>query len=357
MRLTFPAIVSPRSLIAAGVGILLAVAAAPAFAQNADIQQLLNRLGRLERDIQTLSAEVYRGGAPSGEAGGASNLSGGYATQVEARLQSLERQIQMLTGSIEEVRHQTREVGGRLDRALADIEFRLTQLEGGGAALSPPGSTTGATPPGATPSTTGGTTGSATVGPTFDQIAEGAGATDDPAGAAPTTTPTTTATASTSGILGTLSVEPGSMPANPPATPTAPTSVSLPSGSVSDQYNYAYGLLAQGDYARSEQALTQFLAAHPDEPLASNAQYWLGETYYIRGQFNDAAIAFAEGYQKFPDGAKAVDSLLKLGMSLSALGQTQDACLTFAQLQAEFPTAPAGISRRAEQERSRLQCG
>lgn len=352
MRLMPSIFPNARALRAAGVGILLAVAAAPAFAQNADIQQLLNRLGRLERDIQTLSAEVYRGGAPSGEVGGASNLSGGYATQVEARLQSLERQIQMLTGSIEEVRHQTREVGGRLDRALADIEFRLTQLEGGGAALSPPGSTTGAAP-----STTGGTTGSATVGPTFDQIAEGAGATDDPAGAAPTTTPTTTATASTSGILGTLSVEPGSMPANPPATPTAPTSVSLPSGSVSDQYNYAYGLLAQGDYARSEQALTQFLAAHPDEPLASNAQYWLGETYYIRGQFNDAAIAFAEGYQKFPDGAKAVDSLLKLGMSLSALGQTQDACLTFAQLQAEFPTAPAGISRRAEQERSRLQCG
>ena len=33
------------------------------------------------------------------------------------------------------------------------------------------------------------------------------------------------------------------------------------------------------------------------DPLAGNAVYWLGETYYARRQFADAAVTFADGYQ------------------------------------------------------------
>src|SRR5690606_39797575 len=118
----------------------------------------------------------------------------------------------------------------------------------------------------------------------------------------------------------------------------------LPDAPIEAQYNYAYGLLTQGEYEQAEQALRQFLDAHPDQPLSSNAQYWLGETYYIRGRFNDAAIAFAQGYQNYPSGSKAADSLLKLGMSLSAMGQKEDACLTFSQIRTELPQAAARIT-------------
>ena len=55
---------------------------------------------------------------------------------------------------------------------------------------------------------------------------------------------------------------------------------------------------------------------YPNDPLAGNAQYWLGETYYVRKDYKNAAAAFAEGYQKYPKGPKAADDLLKLGMSL-----------------------------------------
>ena len=114
--------------------------------------------------------------------------------------------------------------------------------------------------------------------------------------------------------------------------------------------------MQQADYERAEEALRLFLAEHQDHPLASNAQYWLGETFYVRSRYNDAAVAFAQGYQQFPSGPKAMDSLLKLGMSLGAMGQTQDACLTFSQLSNLFPDAPTAIMRRAQIERDRLQC-
>ena len=81
-----------------------------------------------------------------------------------------------------------------------------------------------------------------------------------------------------------------------------------------------------------------FIKNHPDNSLTSNAHYWLGETYYVRGKYGDAAAAFAEGYQKFPKSSKAADNLLKLGMSLGQLNQKKEACLSFAELTTSSPT-------------------
>ena len=90
--------------------------------------------------------------------------------------------------------------------------------------------------------------------------------------------------------------------------------------------------------------------------MAGNAQYWLGETYYVRGQFREAAVTFAEGFQRYPDSPKAPDNLLKLGKSLAALGQSADACGTFAELVTRYPQAPATIHQQAATEQQRLSC-
>ena len=90
--------------------------------------------------------------------------------------------------------------------------------------------------------------------------------------------------------------------------------------------------------------------------LAGNAQYWLGETYYVRKDYNNAAATFAEGYRKYPQSGKAADNLLKLGMSLGNVGQKKEACLTFNQLAHDFPKASSNITERAAQEKQRLSC-
>jgi tol-pal system protein YbgF len=142
-----------------------------------------------------------------------------------------------------------------------------------------------------------------------------------------------------------------------PAGPIrSPSSGGLPAGSASEQYNVAFGLVKQADYPAAEAALKSFVRQHPDDGLAASAQYWLGETYYVRGNYADAAVAFAEGYKRYPKGSKAADDLLKLGMSLARVNQKQNACTALAQLDRDFPNPGNAIKERAKDEKKRLGC-
>src|SRR6185295_20399322 len=96
--------------------------------------------------------------------------------------------------------------------------------------------------------------------------------------------------------------------------------------------------------------------AYPNDQLAGNAQYWIGETYFVRGQYKAAADAFLKGYKKYKTGEKAPDTLLKLGMSLRELGQKDAACSSFNELKAKYPTAPEQIVDDARAVRKQLGC-
>lgn len=115
-------------------------------------------------------------------------------------------------------------------------------------------------------------------------------------------------------------------------------------------------MLQQGDYESAQNALQTFINTYPDHPLVSNAQYWIGESLYIRNNFQEAAKAFATGYQKYPQSPKAPDNLLKLALSLSNLGQNEEACLTFSQLKTQYPKAAPAILKKADEEGNRLKC-
>jgi len=121
-------------------------------------------------------------------------------------------------------------------------------------------------------------------------------------------------------------------------------------------YDKAYGYLLEQDYGAAEVAFGEFVNRHPKDKLAGNAQYWLGESHYVRGNYRAAANAFLKGYKTYRKSSKAPDSLLKLAMSLSRLGQKPSACSTFKELAARFPNAPAHVTRRSEAERQRAGC-
>lgn len=145
-------------------------------------------------------------------------------------------------------------------------------------------------------------------------------------------------------------------PAAPAAAPAQPVTGNLPAGSASNQYAAAFALLQQGNYPGAEQAFRAFLKANPKDQLAGNAQYWLGETLYVRKDYSKAAEEFLKGYQSYPTSSKAPDSLLKLALSLTGLGQNQQACQTLARLNQDFPALNLTLKQRADQERARLQC-
>jgi tol-pal system protein YbgF len=127
-------------------------------------------------------------------------------------------------------------------------------------------------------------------------------------------------------------------------------------GNPKQAYETAYGYLLQQNYGAAEGAFDEFLKRFPNDPLAGNAQYWLGEAYFVRGQYKAAASAFLKGYQSYSKSAKAPESLLKLAMSLDRLGQKDAACSSYAELNARFPSAPAHVKTRAQSERQRLGC-
>ncbi len=113
-------------------------------------------------------------------------------------------------------------------------------------------------------------------------------------------------------------------------------------------YETAYGFLLQQDYDSAERAFTSFLGQFPADKLAGNAQYWLGETHYVRGQYGPAAQAFLKGYSGFKKGPKAPDSLLKLAMSLSRLGQKEQSCASFTELEFELPGAVGSVEEAGD---------
>ena len=124
----------------------------------------------------------------------------------------------------------------------------------------------------------------------------------------------------------------------------------------SEIYSYAYDMLVRENFIEAEKSFKAFIGEHPDDPLSSNAYYWLGETYYVQKKFQLAAISFARGFQNFPKGNKAIDQLFKLALTFMNLGKNADACAAFSKLESEFPDAPKRISNRAKEYIKRAKC-
>ena len=351
---------------------------------EAAAQSLEDRVKRLQQELQTLQRHVYNSGSggsggSAGGAGAAADIGKPQMARMELRLKQMETEMRALTGQLEEVSFRVNQVGQRLDTLVADVDRRLQALEQGGAAapLGDPlaaGDTTGAqtAPLGQGGANQGGATQGAGGLPAEGQgtATLGAGQTGQGFDSGPRVLGTVRASdvealrqrQAQGGAAGQAAA--GAQPPAPSngapqaAAPgiAAPQTAALAGGTPKEQYDYAFGLLSQANYPEAERALTAFLDSYPADPLAGNAKYWLGETYYVRGQFREAAVTFAEGFQRYPDSPKAPDNLLKLGKSLAALGQSADACGTFAELVTRYPNAPATIQQQAATEQQRLSC-
>jgi tol-pal system protein YbgF len=146
-----------------------------------------------------------------------------------------------------------------------------------------------------------------------------------------------------------------------PTVPTPPpvqTAAIDPDAPPRERYEAGLQLLQRGDWPAAEAAFEGLIEDHPDDPLAGNAAYWLGETFYIRKDYPSAAAVFARNYRTYgADAAKAPDNLLKLGMSLGAMGDRERACQTFAELDRRHPNASAPIKQTLVRERSAVGCG
>ncbi len=132
-------------------------------------------------------------------------------------------------------------------------------------------------------------------------------------------------------------------------------SASISSPEARSLYDQAYSSLVKREYQAADTYFQEFLRQYPNDPLAGPAQYWLGESAFVAGEYRRAADNFLKSYTNFPNSDKAPESLLKLGISLKRMGNTSEACASFSELQQKFPQAQS-VLQRAEAEKRRANC-
>jgi len=130
---------------------------------------------------------------------------------------------------------------------------------------------------------------------------------------------------------------------------------SLPAGAPLDDqtaYNRAFERLKAGEYGSAITQFRDFMAAYPSSGLLDNAQYWIGEAFYVTRDYDQALAAFRAVGERWPDSPKAADALLKTGYTQFEQKQLSAARATLQQVQQRYPGSEA--ARLAGERLARL---
>jgi tol-pal system protein YbgF len=143
--------------------------------------------------------------------------------------------------------------------------------------------------------------------------------------------------------------------AQAPSAPAAATPAAAAVAPQSDQqlvetraYEAALALFRDANYAGSIVGFNSFLKAYPDSALASNAQYWIGYSYYALKDYKSALAHQKKLLAAYPASAKVPDALLNIATNQIALDKLVEARKTLEELIAKYPGTNAATlaSRR-----------
>jgi tol-pal system protein YbgF len=244
------------------------------------------------------------------------------------RVGDLEETLRRLTGQMEELDHHVGEFNDKLNRMRRDFDYKICALTAQqlGAGTASGGET--ALPCGASTSPSGMAT---------------------PSAGAPPSTGGNIRLAPPPGVLGTIPRGDLSQQNQPPPNQMAAID-------RRPQFEQALTMLAKAEYDEARAAFRGFADMYPNDELAPQAVYWVGDIAFVQKDFPTAARAFAEELKKYPDSPRAADSMLKLGQSLLALNQKKEGCRALATLPNQYPAASKSITDQALAERKTHGC-
>lgn len=125
-----------------------------------------------------------------------------------------------------------------------------------------------------------------------------------------------------------------------PSQPEAPAVGGESAPNVSNEetvFNEGYKSLTEGRYKDARDNFKLVLSKYPGSAKASDAQYWLAESYYREGNFEEAILAFQKFIDIYPKDSRVPLSYLKQGLSLINIGRKEEARLFLQTLIDKFP--------------------
>jgi tol-pal system protein YbgF len=107
------------------------------------------------------------------------------------------------------------------------------------------------------------------------------------------------------------------------------------------QYQQSLKLLKATQYQQAIKAFRAFLISSPDSEYSDNAQYWLGEAFYVSRNFEQALLEYNNLLNNYPESKKLSHSLLKIGYCYYEMGQLDEASVRLEKLKQEHPGTTA----------------
>jgi len=294
------------------------------FSEEKEIYDMLNVI---QKDLKTLEKAVYSGDSFTTTQSSDSELSQDTLTRHLLKLSDIEQQFQELTNKFEEINFKIDKLSSRISKNQADTQLRFQDLEE--ARLSGRLQSTDILSDQSKKKLPGSSE-AQNLGRISDEDLK-----------------------STEMVQNTQSVE---------STGTVVTEkyISeekiLPEGTPQEQYDFALSFVKVGDYETAEIALREFVNTNTKDELAGSAQYWYAETFRIRQLYQDAATAYLDGYQKYPNSPKAPVNLLKLGVSLVQIGEKDQGCSMITGVSKQYPKASQSVLQKAKYEEKKFDC-
>ena len=104
-----------------------------------------------------------------------------------------------------------------------------------------------------------------------------------------------------------------------------PTDVRGLTTGAGDLYRDAYETFQKGDLEGARRKFEAFLKQYSNTELSDNAQFWIGETYYYKKDFEKAILEYEKAIAKYPEGDKISAALFKQALAFLELGDKSSA--------------------------------
>ncbi len=149
----------------------------------------------------------------------------------------------------------------------------------------------------------------------------------------------------------------GSSISSPPTIiGSSPAPVSITSNDVSKLAEIGLEKMQEGDFSSAQTSFKQYLEYNLDAADRGDVYFWLGETYYVKSGFTDAADAYIASMRAAPNGDYAPEAMVRIAATARALGKKDMACQTLASFPREYPSASATVRDKARLESQRSGC-